>query len=175
MNFYNNQYSIWLDFIPLFLLYALVMLLICTILLNEEVIVMSKTVRYYVDGSNLSTEEFKKLEDLFYKTSFLCNEDVRRPRCFVSIWQEDLPPNKLFKLPIGCLIYRIQQTTHIISPSFSLVVASFFEQMHNQKQLSFPKSSFSLIQSKSHIFFEKSIMNDTRRFGQWGNIQFLQI
>lgn len=68
---------------------------------------MSKTVRYYVDGSNLSTEEFKKLEDLFYKTSFLCNEDVRRPRCFVSIWQEDLPPNKLFKLPIGCLIYRI--------------------------------------------------------------------
>lgn len=68
---------------------------------------MSDTIRYHIDGSSLSVEEFKKVEDLLYKSSFFCYEDLSKPRCFFCIWQEDQPPDKVFKLPGGCLVRRM--------------------------------------------------------------------
>ena len=69
---------------------------------------MTDTIRYYVDGSNLSPEEYKKVEDLFVKHSYLYEIDMTRPRCLFVFWQEDLPPNELLKLPERCQVRRIQ-------------------------------------------------------------------
>lgn len=70
---------------------------------------MSKitTTRYYVDCSKLSAEESKKVEDLLDKVSFFYDVDLNHPRCYVVIWQEKLPPDKLFKLPDGCQVHQI--------------------------------------------------------------------
>lgn len=65
-------------------------------------------VYYYIDCSALTVEEYQRVEDSLRKLCVFCDADLRHPRCLVVLWQEDLPPTELLKLPKVCLVRQIQ-------------------------------------------------------------------
>ena len=70
---------------------------------------MSKIVHahYYIDGSQLSIPEYRRVYKMIDNESFMCNPDESAVRCFVSAWLHPEPPDKFFSLPEGCVVRQI--------------------------------------------------------------------
>lgn len=67
-----------------------------------------KTVRYYIDCSRLPISEYETIYKMIDNESFMCNPDERSVRCFSSVWlHPDVPPDKFFYLPDGCIVRKI--------------------------------------------------------------------
>ncbi len=69
---------------------------------------MTYATSYYIDCSQLSISEYKRIYKMIDNESFFCKPDEKAVRCFTSVWlHPNDPPDEFFNLPDGCIVRKI--------------------------------------------------------------------